>query len=228
MNVNNRASKTPQLIAGERVCIRKWQSRDDEVQRSWPRYKDPCHTLWNIPRSNSTYGGIFSFPYGGGSHSRYVWAVEDAHETLIGRISLRDVEKFTRRARLGISLSAPYTGQGLGTEALMLFLEHFFETLGFNTMVLDVAAFNQRAVRCYEHLGFRCISEEWRRTGNETCLNTLEESNHRKLLIYFRREHTSLLVQFLEMQIQRHEWKQHKHTLQLQPYSRDVNDIAAQ
>jgi RimJ/RimL family protein N-acetyltransferase len=211
------------------VHIRKWQSRDDEVQRTWPRYKDPCHTLWNIPRTNSMYGGLFSsFSYASGSNSRYVWAVEDMHQTLIGRISLRDVEKFTRRARLGISLSGAYTGQGLGTEALVLFLEHFFETLGFNTMVLDVAAFNRRAVRCYESLGFTCISEEWRRTGNEACLHTLENSNNRKLLAYFRREHSGLLVQFLEMQLQRHEWKQHKHTLQLQPYSSDVNDIAAQ
>jgi GNAT superfamily N-acetyltransferase len=226
--VNNRGSKTPPLVASERVRIRKWQSGDDVIQRSWPRYKDPCHTLWNIPRSNSMYGGIFSFPYGGGSSSRYVWAIEDRHETLIGRISLRDVEKFSRRARLGISLSAAYTGRGLGTEALILFLEHFFGTLGFNTMVLDVAAFNRRAVRCYEHLGFTCISEEWRRTGNEGCLHMLEEGHNRKLLAYFRREHSGLLVQFLEMQLQRHEWKQHRNTLQVQHYSSDMNDIAAQ
>jgi RimJ/RimL family protein N-acetyltransferase len=197
---------TPLDIRGERVRVRWWHSPDDTSQRRWSNYTDPCNALWNIPRNTGVYQGLLSLANGNGSYMRYVWAIDMLPSTLIGRISLRDVDQPNRRARLGISIGAPYVGQRLGTEAMRLFLPYFFDTLGFTTMVLDVAAFNRRAVRCYERLGFRYVGQEWRRTSSDHCLRHLEDSEQSELLIYFRRDRAGLWVQFFDMELTRDEW----------------------
>jgi RimJ/RimL family protein N-acetyltransferase len=46
-------------------------------------------------------------------------------------------------------------GQGYGTEASELMLEHAFVNLGLHRIGLSVFAFNERAIRSYEKAGFR-------------------------------------------------------------------------
>ncbi len=46
-------------------------------------------------------------------------------------------------------------GRGLGTEATRLMLGHAFERLGLHRVGLSVFAFNGRAIRSYEKVGFR-------------------------------------------------------------------------
>lgn len=190
-------------IQNDRVGIRHWTPKDDITQRSWPKHIDPCSALWNIPRSLSIYSGLFSF----GVASTYrLWAVERAGGELIGRISLREIDQSRKRARLGISLGAPYVGQGLGTDALRLFLDYFFENMGFGTMVLDVAAVNRRAVCCYERLGFRHIGHEWRKSSSSSCMRALDDPAYHSLLPYVRRERFGVWVQFFEMELQKQHW----------------------
>lgn len=45
-------------------------------------------------------------------------------------------------------------GQGYGTEATRLMVEHAFETLGLHRVALSVFEFNERAVRSYRRVGF--------------------------------------------------------------------------
>jgi Acetyltransferases, including N-acetylases of ribosomal proteins len=45
-------------------------------------------------------------------------------------------------------------GQGFGTEATALMLEHAFERLGLHRVALSVFAFNERAIRAYRKAGF--------------------------------------------------------------------------
>lgn len=191
-------------LRSARIRIRPWQRRDLLDQELWPGYTDPFNTLWNLPRSISIDDDEpVSFLTAG---SRRVWAVEDRQQRLIGRISLREIELGARRARLGISMGAPYVGQGLGTEALVLFLDWFFGPLHFMTMLLDVAAFNQRAVRCYDQLGFRHVGNDWRDAGSDPSLRLLDDPAYREFRPFFRRERWRVAVQFYEMELHRHEW----------------------
>ncbi|MCG8349374.1 MAG: GNAT family N-acetyltransferase [Chloroflexales bacterium] len=191
-------------VKAERVWIRPWQRRDTLAQESWPSYTDPFHSLWNIPRPNNNDDDTFLwFTVNEG---RRVWAIEDAQAHLIGRISLREVNQDLRRARLGISLGAPYVGQGLGTEALAVFLDYYFGPLDFLAMLLDVAAFNQRAVRCYHRLGFCDVTTDWRNAGNDPSLRLLDDPRYADLQPFFRRSRHGVFVQFLEMRLQRAEW----------------------
>ena len=89
------------------------------------------------------------------------FAILDESGTMIGRIFLRHVRHEEGSAVLGIDLHPGYLGLGYGTEALGAFLHHYFETLGFQRMLLSVAAHNVRARRCYEALGFTTVGSHW-------------------------------------------------------------------
>jgi RimJ/RimL family protein N-acetyltransferase len=208
----------PDYIQGKRVVLRYWQSRDDSAQRAWPRYTDPLNSLWNIPRSTSFYNGVF-FSANALAFPRRVWAVE-YEGTLIGRLSLRDIDQRKWSARLGISLSAAYVGHGLGTETLALFLDLFFGPLSFQTMVLDVAAFNHRAVRCYQRLGFTLVSDEWRKSSYDSGLRVLDEPANASLRPHFRRERFGTWVQFYEMELTSETWQAQGPAAQ--PYRADL------
>lgn len=192
-----------QVIYGERVRLRLWQRRDTLAQELWPRYSDPFSTLWNIPRAVSFGEDLRN----GWSAQRYAWAIEDTYQRLIGRISLREIDVHQRSARLGISLSQHYVSQGLGTEALATFLDSFFGSLGYTTMHLDVAAFNIRAVRCYERLGFEYVESEWRSAGRDPSLRLLDDPRYKDYLAYFRRGRYETWVEFYEMLLLREIWQ---------------------
>ena len=80
---------------------------------------------------------------------------------LVGRISLRDIDFAARCSVLGITFHPYRLGQGLGTDALHALLHHYFDTMGMQTLFLDVAAFNRRAHRCYEKCGFHTTGHHW-------------------------------------------------------------------
>ncbi len=197
-------NEDPSLIEmqSDRVRIRPWEQRDLLAQESWPRYNDPFSTLWNTPRPVSLNGDYVGYA----ASMRRIWAIEDRHKRMIGRISLREVEQNRRHSRLGISLGSPYVGQGLGTEALILFLNHYFGPMGFLSMLLDVAGFNRRAVRCYERLGFRHVGSDWRHVGRDPALRLLDNPAYRELRPFFRRERRGAWVQFFEMELCKEEW----------------------
>lgn len=191
------------VLHGSRVRLRPWLRSDTLLQELWPRYTDPFHSLWNIPRSPSS-----DESNGRRFDQRYTWAIDNLQHRLIGRISLREVDERHTSARLGISLAQPYVGQGLGTEALRVFLDYYFGPLGFDRMRLDVAAVNLRAVRCYQRLGFRYLESEWRNVGSDPALRLLDDPQYRAMLRHFRRSPAGTQVEFYEMELTRAAWEQ--------------------
>lgn len=198
--MNDEASA--RVLRGSRVTLRPWQRGDTLAQELWPRYSDPFSSLWNIPRS-LPYDELLSRGWSG---QRYAWAIEDRQRRMIGRISLREVEPNDSSARLGISLSQAHVSQGLGTEAMALFLDHYFGPLGFELMRLDVAAFNRRAVRCYESLGFSYVDSEWRSAGSDPALRLLDDPRYADFVPFFKRNRFETQVEFYEMQLSRADW----------------------
>jgi RimJ/RimL family protein N-acetyltransferase len=189
-------------LRSARVRIRPWERRDDDVADRWPPYRDPFEALWNLPRQG---GGAWGHGFES-SAMRRNWAVEDRAGHLIGRISLREIDDRRNQARLGITIGAPYVSQGLGTEALQLFLDYYFTRLGFTRMVLDVAAPNVRAVRCYERLGFRHVGSDWRDVSYAFEARVLDDPRYAGLRRHFRPGRYGLQVEFFEMALDEDEW----------------------
>jgi len=70
-----------------------------------------------------------------------------------------------RHAGIDLFLGAPYHGRGLGTDAVRTMVRHLIDDLGHHRVVIDPAAHNERAIRCYEKAGFRRVGvlrEYWR------------------------------------------------------------------
>jgi RimJ/RimL family protein N-acetyltransferase len=73
---------------------------------------------------------------------------------LIGNMGLFDFDHHARSAEIGIMIGEKkYWNQGYGTEAVTLLLQHGFETLNLNRLMLRVYEDNLRAIRCYEKSG---------------------------------------------------------------------------
>jgi len=75
--------------------------------------------------------------------------------TPIGTISLSQISRKHRKARVGIAIfEEAARNHGLGTEAMELLLDHSFYALGLHRVELDVFEDNERAIRSYKKCGF--------------------------------------------------------------------------
>jgi diamine N-acetyltransferase len=74
----------------------------------------------------------------------------------IGSLALTHIDWKNRNAGFGISISEKeYWGQGHGTEAARVCLRFAFGELNLKRVYLDVYAYNERAIRSYEKVGFK-------------------------------------------------------------------------
>ena len=80
-----------------------------------------------------------------------------ATDSLIGFIELGDVLWTHRVVWLAVGIGErSYWGQGYGYEAVALALDFAFRELNLHRVQLTVFSYNERAIRLYEKLGFRC------------------------------------------------------------------------
>ncbi len=83
------------------------------------------------------------------------WFAIEVAGTLVGECGLHDRDRRSRVAALGIGIYDPgYVGQGYGREAAALLLDWAFDIQNYERIWLDTDATNERALRCYQSLGF--------------------------------------------------------------------------
>jgi [ribosomal protein S18]-alanine N-acetyltransferase len=71
-------------------------------------------------------------------------------------------ERHGDAVRYGLGLRPDLTGRGLGEEFVRAGVHFAERTFGKRRIVLDVAAFNERAIKVYERVGFRRIGTRMR------------------------------------------------------------------
>lgn len=193
-------------LKSQNVIIRSMDRDDLDKMESWRPFTDPLSSLWNIPRSTSISRDIW-FVMHGADPSRMWFAIErTADGQLIGTLSLREIVK-PISARLGISLGADYVDRGYGSEALSAFFPYYFHTLGFQRLLLDVAAANKRAIHVYEKLGFQQTDSHYRMIPEGTDLSFLQQAAYRDLHPYFRRRFGHMQLMFLDMALEKRDWE---------------------
>lgn len=75
-----------------------------------------------------------------------------------------------RHAGIDVFLSTECHGQGLGADAVRTLARHLLEERGHHRVTIDPAAANERAIRCYERVGFRRVGimrRYWRDRAGE-------------------------------------------------------------
>jgi [ribosomal protein S5]-alanine N-acetyltransferase len=86
-------------------------------------------------------------------------------ETLIGTVTLHDLNPEQGRAELGYMLGRKYWGRGLAREAATLAIDHAFGTLGLRRLEADIDPRNVASAKLLERLGFQkegVLRERWR------------------------------------------------------------------
>jgi diamine N-acetyltransferase len=85
----------------------------------------------------------------------HVKFVIEADGKVIGDVQLQDRDRRSRVAGVGIAIyDREYLGQGYGREALTLLIDWAFRIQNYERLWLGVFANNQRAIRCYQAVGF--------------------------------------------------------------------------
>jgi RimJ/RimL family protein N-acetyltransferase len=193
----------PDAVAlGPRVRIRPFNRQDVDAWQNWPDYPDPL-LVGTSPRR-----------MGPDQRSRWLadvlqrqrqlpFAIDDECGAMIGRLFLRQVRHDEHSAVLGIDLRPDKLSQGYGTEALGTFLHHFFGEMGFERMLLSVAAHNKRARRCYQSLGFREIGSHWDGHSGPDVTHNPTYAHVRQL---FRRGLLGVESLFYDMALDRKDW----------------------
>ncbi len=195
-------------LGGEKVHIRPMVREDVDKMGDWRPFTDPLNFLWNGPPRSSSENNIW-FEAQANDPSRRWYAVEDLAGRLIGRLSLRRIN-WRKSARLGITLGADYVGQGYGTDAIRTFLAYYFGELGFETLYLDVAAPNKRAIRCYERCGFEHIGSHYQEVGSNGRLAFLKDDEYRDIRRFFKKKKGRNVVLFYDMKIKKEDLKVHQ------------------
>ncbi len=154
------ADERDTIAAGPRTRVRVFSRTDVDAWQAWPDYDDQL-LVGTSPRRMSPDQRARWYDDITQRQRQMPFAVEDETGMMIGRIFLRHVRHEERSAVLGIDLHPAYLSQGYGTESLRAFLHHFFKIMGFERMLLSVAAHNARARRCYESLGFTTVGSHW-------------------------------------------------------------------
>ncbi len=142
--------------AGEKIYLRALDREDAPRIAAW--FNDP-----EVTRNTSRYRPL--------SLTEQVKLIDRIHENsddlvvgivlkatdeLIGQCGLHGVNDKNRRCGFWILIGDRTNwDQGYGSEATRLMLALAFDTLNLNRVQLDVFVDNERAVRCYEKLGFR-------------------------------------------------------------------------
>ena len=147
----------PDAITGRRVVLRRHQPDQFPAVLRW--YRDPevaRLTRFQIgPVSDEEVRRYFQTRLLSGD--AFAYAIHRADdERLIGTTTLSALDPDNGSVLFHITVGErDCWGQGLGTEATALMVEHAFEVLGMHRVGLSVFEFNARAIRSYEKVGFR-------------------------------------------------------------------------
>jgi RimJ/RimL family protein N-acetyltransferase len=191
-------------LRGARITIRPMKRTDVDAMAHWRPAIDPLYQPFDFPRRGRAEH-LRWFEWRNRDPSRRLYTIEDEEHRVIGSLTLREINGHWS-ARLGITLGADFVSQGYGTEALRLFLDHYFGEMGFAQMVLDVAATNLRAVRSYQSLGFRQIDYHYRPVDHPSYRRIQQDPHYRHLRTYLRQQAGVTQVLFYDMILTREEW----------------------
>ncbi|MGI9604231.1 MAG: GNAT family N-acetyltransferase [Acidimicrobiales bacterium] len=87
-----------------------------------------------------------------------VLVILDRGGEVIGGISwYQETEADYRHAGIDVFLSPDVHGQGLGTDAVRTLAHHLISDEGHHRLIIDPAADNAAAIRCYTKVGFRPV-----------------------------------------------------------------------
>jgi RimJ/RimL family protein N-acetyltransferase len=146
----------PDSITGERIVLRRHVPDNLGAFRQW--YTDPevarLTRYQEGPMPTAEIDRFFHARVVGPDSLALAIHLRDSGR-LIGTCALSQLDGDNGSAMFHITIGEKDAwGQGYGSEATTLMLEHAFEQLGLHRVALSVFVFNERAIRAYRKAGF--------------------------------------------------------------------------
>jgi RimJ/RimL family protein N-acetyltransferase len=156
MPPDEQRSASNAMISGERLRLRPIRRSDLPILRAW--FDDPETTrFWGQPAplvaedlfETDLAGRFRRFDEAG----YFMTELNDG--TPIGRIEYERLDPIARSAEVMILIgSEEGRGRGFGTEAMVALLGYLFHQRNLYRVSLSVIAWNERAIRSYQKVGF--------------------------------------------------------------------------
>lgn len=143
-------------IIGERIYLSPMSVEDAQIYAKWLNDSDVTDGLGATSRVVSIESEKSWLEK---NSSDYQFAiVRAADDVLLGNCGIDALKQLDQCASVGIFIGEEENrGKGYGSEALHLLVSFAFDYLNLNNIMLCVFDFNERAIACYEKVGFREI-----------------------------------------------------------------------
>jgi diamine N-acetyltransferase len=198
--------KRDMRLVGERIIIRPLRRDDLNQMQAWPPFTGPMSASWNLYWEGAAEMDHW-FMRRSQDPSYLAFAATLKNGQVIGRLSLRHIHA-GESAVLGIAFGSPWVSRGYGSEALRLLAPYYFDTLGFRVLLLDVAATNERAIRCYENCGFVQTGSRYQPVDPGEDLSFLQQPEFAEMNRHFQQRQGKYWVLFYDMELERSEFKE--------------------
>ena len=159
------------MYIGELVKLRDYGKEDIESAKNFindpevKQYVEPgIPYLYTLANEEKWYESISA------RSDIYHFAIEDRKTgKYIGGCGINEVDWKNSKVVVGIFIGdADYRNHGYGTDAMKVLVKFIFEQMNINKIKLGAYSFNQRAIKCYEKVGFKVegvLKEELFRNG---------------------------------------------------------------
>ncbi|WP_027953687.1 GNAT family N-acetyltransferase [Halobacillus kuroshimensis] len=159
------------MFTGERIRLRKVEGKDAAIYHQWRNDTEVMKTTQphlDVHTYESTEQFIKMITTSDTSKSYMIEEIETSE--IVGITSMIGMDYKNRHAEVILDIGEKEKwGKGYGREALERLLDYSFLELNLHKVSLKVYAFNERAVRLYEHTGFTTegrLKEELFRNGS--------------------------------------------------------------
>ncbi|GAJ97616.1 LOW QUALITY PROTEIN: GCN5-related N-acetyltransferase [Geomicrobium sp. JCM 19055] len=146
------------MLYSERLHLRKFTVHDAEIYHAW-RTDEQVMKTTSLSLDDFTFEETKQFVQQvlvGHPQSKTYMIVNTESNTPIGVISLIHMDTKNRNAEMIIDIGEKeYWGSGYGFEAVNVLLTYAFLEQNIHRISLNVFAFNERAIRLYERIGFQ-------------------------------------------------------------------------
>lgn len=146
----------PRLLESERVYLRPFEQVD--VDTYFPGLFNSEARRLTGTQNSFTRAQVERYVENAAQDDSRLMLLIALQETdqVIGDIVLMDMHSKNRSAHIRIAIdNMQYQGKGYGSEAMLLMLDYGFGICNLHRIELEVYAFNERAIRTYEKLGFQ-------------------------------------------------------------------------
>lgn len=143
------------MISSRYIKLRPFEKTDIEACKEWINDPEIAKGILRV-LPVSMHEHIKWYESIIGDKSRVTFAIETIKDRkYIGNTGLMNVDWRNRKGMLWIYIDKRVWNKGYGKEAVSLLLEFAFKSLNLNKVYLDVAAYNEKAIKMYKAVGFR-------------------------------------------------------------------------